>query len=151
MEFVWYLFCLTCFLFDRYYLFWQVGQSLISSLPSTLLAALACFPPLVKAPPQVQHNPQNDNRLLNISISAAFVQWTRHLSTSNYSRSSSLHCIPLHHCLCWVRLQSHLAFINCQVRSLNLIKQIWSLFFQTGVPPGGQNSSAMARTSPILS
>jgi len=31
----------------------EVGQSLISSLPSTLLAALACFPPLVKAPPQL--------------------------------------------------------------------------------------------------
>ena len=31
----------------------QVGQSLISSLPSTLLAALACIPPLVRAPPQV--------------------------------------------------------------------------------------------------
>ena len=31
----------------------KVGQSLISSLPSTLLAALTCFPPLIKAPPQV--------------------------------------------------------------------------------------------------
>jgi len=31
----------------------EVGQSLISSLPSTLLAGLACIPPLIRAPPQL--------------------------------------------------------------------------------------------------
>ena len=109
-----------------------MGQSLISSLPSTLLAALACFPPLVKAPPQVQHNRQNKEKktpLLNLNISAAFVQWTRHLSTNNYSGASSLHCFPLHHCLCRVCLQGHLAFINCQVEQWFQVDQTILIFF----------------------
>ena len=121
---------------------------MISSLPSTLLAALACFPPLVKAPPQVQHNRQNKEKitpLLTLNISAAFVQRTRHLSTSNYSGASSLHCFPLHHCLCRVCLQGHLAFINCQVEQWFQVDQT-NLIFLICVRNTGFNKNLIFET-----
>ena len=67
--------------------------------------------------------------LFNFNISAAFVQWTRHLSTNNCSGASSFHCFPLHHCLCRVCLQGHLAFINCQVEQWFQVDQTILIFF----------------------
>jgi len=127
----------------------EVGQSLISSLPSTLLAVLACFPPLVKAPPQlllcngpgtclpliilarlfsIVHPCTIDIIIIICNLSAAVVQWAWHLPAIDHTGPTFLHCTPLHHCLCRVRVQGYLAFINCQI----------------GIAFGGQNSSTMA-------